>query len=69
MQVESSATPLSKDSQIRHVFRLTYTASIDKLIQQVKLNRCHGCSKRQQNRYFKRFVSCTCLRNASSYPL
>ena len=69
MQVESSATPLSKDSQIRHVFHLSYTASIDKLIQQVKLNRCDGCSKRQQKRYFKRFVSCTCLRNASSYPL
>ena len=44
----SRKSPASKDSQIRHVFHLTYAALIDKLIQQVKLNRCHGCSKTEQ---------------------
>ena len=37
---------------MRHVFHLTYAALIDKLIQQVKLNRCHGYSKIEQKAPF-----------------
>ena len=56
MQIESSSTPLSTIDEldkvqrqriatfISHVFQLTYAALIDKLIQQEKLNRCHGCA-------------------------
>ena len=52
MQVESSATPLLKldevekvqrqpvASLIGHVFQMTYAATVDKLIQEQKLNRC-----------------------------
>ena len=31
-------------SLIGHVFQLTYAAMVDKVIQQEKLNRCHGCA-------------------------
>ena len=55
MQVELSATPVKIDgvekiqqqriaSFIGHVFQLTYADMVDKLIQQQKLNRCHGCA-------------------------
>ena len=56
MQIESSSTPLLTIDEvdkvqrqriatfISHVFQLTYAALIDKLIQQEKLNRCHGCA-------------------------
>ena len=56
MQIESSFTPLSTIDEvdkvqrqriasfIGDVFQLTYAALIDKLIQQEKLNRCHGCA-------------------------
>ena len=56
MQVESCAKPpLTIDevekvqrqkiaSFIGYVFQLTYAATVDKLIQQEKLNRCHGCA-------------------------
>ena len=56
MQVESSASPLLTiyevekvqrqwvASLIGHVFQLTYAATVDKLIQEEKLNRCHGCA-------------------------
>ena len=54
MQVESSATPLLTVDEVEkvqrqrvagrigHVFQLTYAATVDKLIQEEKLNRCHG---------------------------
>ena len=55
MQVESSAAPLLTIDEvekvqrprlasfIRHVFQLTsYAVLVDKLIQQEKLNHCHG---------------------------
>ena len=29
---------------IGHVFQLTYTTFFDKLVQEEKLNRCHGCT-------------------------
>ena len=56
MQVESSASPpLTIDevekvqrqgiaSFIGHAFQLTHAALVDKLIQQEKLNHCHGCT-------------------------
>ena len=56
MQIKSSSTPLSTIDEvdkvqrqriagfIGDVFQLTYAALIDKLIQQEKLNRCHGCA-------------------------
>ena len=56
MQVESSATPLLTVDEVEkvqrqrvasligHVFQLTYAATVDKLIQEQKLNRCHGCA-------------------------
>ena len=56
MQVESCATPLLTIDEVEqvqrqkiasfigHVFQLTYAAKVDKLIQQEKLNRCHGCA-------------------------
>ena len=56
MQVESSATPLLTVDEVEnvqrqrvasligHVFQLTYAATVDKLIQEEKLNRCHGCA-------------------------
>ena len=31
-------------SLIGNVFQLTYAATVDKLIQEEKLNRCHGCA-------------------------
>ena len=59
MQVESSALPLLTIDEVEkvqrqrivsfigHVFQLTYTALVDKLIQQEKLNHCHGCAIQQ----------------------
>ena len=56
MQVESRATPLLKIDKVEkvqrqriasfigHVIQLTYAAMVDKLIQQEKLNHCHGCA-------------------------
>ena len=56
MQVESSASPLLTIDEVEnvqrqrvasligHVFQLTYAATVDKLIQEEKLNRCHGCA-------------------------
>ena len=56
MQVESSATPLLTVDEVEkvqcqrvaslidHVFQLTYAATVDKLTQEEKLNRCHGCA-------------------------
>ena len=39
----SGKSPATKDSQfILHVFQLNYAAMVDKLIQQEKLNHCHG---------------------------
>ena len=56
MQVESSATLLLTVDEVEkvqrqrvasligHVFQLTYAATVDKLIQEEKLNRCHCCA-------------------------
>ena len=56
MQVESSASPLLTVDEVEkvqrqrvagrigHVFQLTYAATVGKLIQEEKLNRCHGCA-------------------------
>ena len=56
MQVESSASPLLTIDEVEnvqrqriasfigHVFRLTYAALVEKLIQQEKLNHCDGCT-------------------------
>ena len=56
MQVESSATPLLTIDEVEqiqrkkvatiigHVFQLTYAAFFDKLVQEEKVNRCHGCT-------------------------
>ena len=56
MQIESSSTPQSTIDEVEKVqrqriascigdvFQLTYAALIGKLIQQEKLNRCHGCA-------------------------
>ena len=56
MQIESSSTPQSTIDKVEKVqrqriascigdvFQLTYAALIGKLIQQEKLNRCHGCA-------------------------
>ena len=35
---------------IGHVFKLTYADMVDKLIQQQKLNRCHGCAIQHPSR-------------------
>ena len=56
MQVESSATPLLTVDEVEkvqrqrvasligHVFQLTYAVTVDELIQEEKLNHCHGCA-------------------------
>ena len=58
MQIESSSTPMSTIDELEKVqsqriascigdvfqMQLTYVALIGKLIQQEKLNRCHGCA-------------------------
>ena len=56
MQVESSATPLLTTDEVEqvprqsiagligHIFQLTYANMVDELIQEEKLNRCHGCA-------------------------
>ena len=65
MQVESSATPLLTVDEVEkvqcqrvaslidHVFQLTYAATVDKLIQEGKLNRCQDCAiqHRSQNQH------------------
>ena len=56
MQVESSATSLLTIDEVEqiqrkklatiigYVFYLTYAAFFDKLVQEEKVNRCHGCA-------------------------
>ena len=56
MQVESTSKPLLTVDEvgqiqrkklatiIGHVFQLTYAAYCDKLVQEEKVNRCHGCT-------------------------
>ena len=56
MQVESTSKPIltvDKNEQIQrkkvatiigHVLQLTYAAVFDKLVQEEKVNRCHGCA-------------------------
>ena len=63
MQVESSATPLLMIDEVEkiqllrianfigHVFQLTYAGTVDKLIQQQKLNHCHGCAIQCPSQY------------------
>ena len=66
IQIQSSATPLLTVDEVEkvqrqrvasligHVFQLTYAAMVDKLIQQEKPNRCHGCAIQHpsQNQHF-----------------
>ena len=80
MQVESSATPLLTIDEVEKVqrqriarsdmcstllIRLWLANSFNKL----SWIAATAARKDSKERYFKRFVSCTCLRNASSYPL
>ena len=56
MQVESTSQPMLTVDEVEkiqrkkvatiigHVFQLTYAAFFDKLVQEEKLNRCHGCT-------------------------
>ena len=56
MQVESTSQPMLTVDEveqiqrkkvatiIEHVFQLTYAAFYDKLVQEEKVNRCHGCT-------------------------
>ena len=56
MQVESTSKPMLTTDEVEHiqrkkvatiighVFQLTYTAFFDKLVQEEKVNRCHGCT-------------------------
>ena len=56
MQVESTSQPMLTVDEvdqiqrkkvatiIGHVFQLTYAAFFDKLVQEEKVNRCHGCT-------------------------
>ena len=81
MQVESSTTTLLTIDEVEkvqrqriasfigHVFQLTYAALIDKLIQQKKLNRFNGCSKRQPNTPFLALFFLHVRGNATRYPL
>ena len=58
MQVESTSKPLLTVDEVEqiqrkkvatiigHVFQLTYAAYCDKLVQEEKVNRCHGCTIR-----------------------
>ena len=81
MQVESSTTPLSTIDEVEKVqrqriasfigqaFQLTYAALIDKLIQQEKLNRFNGWSKRQLNTPFLALFFLHMRGNATRYPL
>ena len=82
MQVESSTTPLLTIDEVEkvqrqriasfigHAFQLTYAALIDKLVQQEKLNRFNGCSKRQPNTPFLALFKFLQVRgNATRYPL
>ena len=80
MQVESSTTPLLTIDQVEkvqrqriasfigHASQLTYAAWIDKLIQQEKLNRFNGCSKRQPNTPFLALLFLQVRGNATRYP-
>ena len=80
MQIESSATPLLTIDEVEKVqrqriarldmcstllIRLSLTNSFNKL----SWITATAARKDSKKRHFKRFVSCTCLRNASSYPL
>ena len=80
MQVESSATPLLTINEGEKVqrqriarsdmcstllIRLSLTNSFNKL----SWIAATAARKDSEKRHFKRFVSCTCLRNSSSYPL
>ena len=76
MQVESSTTPLLTVDEVEkvqrqrvasligHVFQLTYAATVDKLIQEQKLNGCHGCAIQHpsQNQY-----SCLMMANDDAW--
>ena len=56
MQVESTSKPMLTVDEVEqiqrkkvatiigHVFQLTYAAVFDKLVQEEKVNRCHGCA-------------------------
>ena len=56
MQVESTSKPMLTIDEVEqiqrkkvatiigHVFQLTYAAFFDKLVQEEKVNRCHGCT-------------------------
>ena len=56
MQVESTSKPMLTVDEVEqiqrkkvatiigHVFQLTYCAFFDKLVQEEKVNRCHGCA-------------------------
>ena len=56
MQVESTSKPMLTVDEVEqiqrkkvaiifeHVFQLTYAAFFDKLVQEEKVNRCHGCT-------------------------
>ena len=56
MQVESTSKPILTVDEVEqiqrrkvatiigHVFQLTYAAFFDKLVQEEKVNRCHGCT-------------------------
>jgi len=56
MQVESTSKPLLTIDEVEqiqrkkvatiigHVFQLTYAAFFDNLVQEGKINRCHGCA-------------------------
>ena len=76
MQVESSATPLFTIDEVEqiqrkkvatiigHLFHLTYAAFFDKLVQEEKVNRCHGCAIQHPS---QRQHSCLMLDNEDSW--
>ena len=80
MQVESSATPLLTIDEVEKVPRQKIARSdmCSTLLIRLWLTNSFNKSswiaataaqKDSKKRHFKRLVSCTCLRNASSYPL
>ena len=78
MQVESSATPLLTIDEVEKVQRqkiarsdMCSTLLIRLWLTNNKLSWIAATVARKDSkkRHFRRFVSCTCLRNASSYPL
>ena len=62
MQVESTSKPMLTVDEVEqiqrkkvatiigHVFQLTYAAFFDKLVQEEKVNRCHGCAIQHPSR-------------------